>query len=412
MHCDPDQLIAALVRATADQGGTLSLARKCTYTLTANEDGNGLPLITQRVAIEGNGATIVRAANAEDFRIFEVGFGGDMKLHDLTIKGGVGTEVTAGGSGVGGGGLLVQEGGRATITQSTFTLNRSITVGGAVANYGVTDITGGDARKSDSSSKGESSWTHITKNTAVMTFAQGAGGGLFNAGSLTAEHTRIDHNDAVDQPNPVEGTAGGGLQNTGGTVGLNDVRIDHNHAAGAGGGVALSAGENAEFGTITLKNSSVTDNSSESTGGGINNLQGNLYLKHTAVRHNSATSDGGGILNAVGQVVADASRIDENTSSGFGGGVTNTDFGTVVLRRTDVNENRAIGSTSSGGGINNIEGQTTLTDSDVIGNFSVNAPGGVESNVGMVDVDDESTIIRNRPTNCEGATTPIPNCFG
>ncbi|MBE1603265.1 hypothetical protein [Actinopolymorpha pittospori] len=260
--------------------------------------------------------------------------------------------------------------------------------------------------------KDDSSWTHVTKNSAVMTFAQGAGGGVFNAGKLTAQHTRLAHNNAIDQPNPILGTGGGGLQNTGGTAELKGVRIDHNHAAGAGGGVAGSEGEGGEPGTIRLEFSSVSDNSGL-VGGGISSLGATVYLTHTAVRHNAAASDGGGILNALGPVSIDGSRIEGNTSGGFGGGVTNTDFGTVALRRTDVNENRAIGATSRAGGVSNIEGQVTLTDSHVIGNFSVNAPGGVENGTGTVAVDDESTIIRNRPTNCAGVPgAAIPNCFG
>ena len=117
--CDADKLIAALVRANADRGAKLELEPKCTYTLTAFQDDNGLPVIVQPVSIDGNGAKIVRAANAERFRIFNVGVGGDLKLRDLTVKGGdARTEI-------GGGALLVQEGGRATIQDSTLTLNRS-----------------------------------------------------------------------------------------------------------------------------------------------------------------------------------------------------------------------------------------------------------------------------------------------
>ncbi|MEU2156829.1 hypothetical protein ABZ532_17735, partial [Streptomyces sp. NPDC019396] len=46
VECDPNELIAALVDLNADTGGTLVLAKDCTYTLTANEDENGLPEIT------------------------------------------------------------------------------------------------------------------------------------------------------------------------------------------------------------------------------------------------------------------------------------------------------------------------------------------------------------------------------
>ncbi|GAA4979258.1 hypothetical protein [Actinopolymorpha pittospori] len=89
--CDQDELIAALVRADANGGGTLELALACTYALTAHEAGTGLPMITQPITIDGNGSTIVRAGNAADFRIFEVAAGGDLRLRDLTVRGGAAT---------------------------------------------------------------------------------------------------------------------------------------------------------------------------------------------------------------------------------------------------------------------------------------------------------------------------------
>ncbi|MGW5362665.1 hypothetical protein [Actinopolymorpha pittospori] len=93
--CDRDELIAALVRADANGGGTLELAPSCTYTLTAHEAGTGLPVITQPITIDGNGSTIVREADAADFRIFRVEAGGDLRLRDLTVGGGAATATSA-----------------------------------------------------------------------------------------------------------------------------------------------------------------------------------------------------------------------------------------------------------------------------------------------------------------------------
>lgn len=102
--CDQDELLGALVRANANGGGTLELAASCTYTLTGHEAGTGLPVITQPITIDGNGSTIVRAADAADFRIFDVAAGGDLRLRDLTVQGGVATSVTAAGTDPGGDG--------------------------------------------------------------------------------------------------------------------------------------------------------------------------------------------------------------------------------------------------------------------------------------------------------------------
>ncbi len=52
VRCDPDALILALSLANANNGGSLSLAPRCTYTLTASSGGNGLPTITERITIQ------------------------------------------------------------------------------------------------------------------------------------------------------------------------------------------------------------------------------------------------------------------------------------------------------------------------------------------------------------------------
>ncbi|GAA4994717.1 hypothetical protein [Actinopolymorpha pittospori] len=416
VRCDPDRLIAALVHANADGGAVLSLAKKCTYTLTANQDGNGLPLIVQPVAIKGNGATIVRAANADDFRIFEVGSGGNLKLADLTVKGGVGTTTTAGGTGTGGGGLLVQEGGRATVQHATFTFNRSTTTGGAIANYGTTKISGEDQHKTDDKgdqkdgsdkkwteddwSEKDASYTSIDSNSAEGTGSDHGGGGLFSSGSLSVKYTRISYNDAVNLD-------GGGVRVAGGTATLRNAHVDHNRAADDGGGLAVSNGA-----TVTLERSYVTDNSGGDLGGGIFSQASVLYLRQSTVGHNFSADSGGGVFNSDGRLIADRSRINENTTLGNGGGIGNDSGGEAVFRDSEINRNRAIGASSVAGGVSNVLSDLTLTRSTIVENFSTFEPGGALNIAGTVLVDDDSTIIKNRPTNCLGTTTAVPNCFG
>ncbi|MET7375934.1 hypothetical protein [Micromonospora arida] len=92
------------------------------------------------------------------------------------------------------------------------------------------------------------------------------------------------------------------------------------------------------------------------------------------------------------------------------GGVYNGS-GTVVLRRTHVDRNRAIGTNSQGGGIYN-NATLTLTESKVTDNISFLAPGGIFNDGGQVTVDEKTVISGNRPTNCTPSSPPVPNCFG
>ncbi|MBE1613182.1 hypothetical protein [Actinopolymorpha pittospori] len=418
--CDPDELIAALVRANADGGAKLELEPKCTYTLTAYDVGDtgyenelsGLPQIVERVKIDGNGAKIVRAANAVPFRIFNVGVGGDLTLRDLTVKGGDARETE-----LGGGALLVQEGGRATIEDSKLTLNRSDSFGGAITNLGIVKISGEDKSEKDDGKKDDDKkddpkkddygkdgskkdddhrdgGSEIINNSAVED-----GGAIANVGALTIEKTRLSRNDAEN---------GGALATFAGVVKVTKSEIDHNQALDEGGAIS-SEGE----GAITqVKESYVHDNNAEN-GGAFFNDEGQFFVERSKVVHNTARTFGGGVLNIEGPLTVEKSKINENKAlTGIGGGLLN--LGDAVLRNSEVNKNVAFGEAGTAGGIANIdEGTVRLTRSEVIANASTLAPGGILNDVeDGVLVDDKSTIIKNRPTNCAGSPEDVPNCFG
>ncbi|GAA4998339.1 hypothetical protein [Actinopolymorpha pittospori] len=392
--CDSDLLIAALVRANGEGVGRLELEPKCTYTLTAfdeDETGqrSGLPAILGRVSIEGNGATIVRAANAEPFRIFNVGSGGDLTLRHLTVKGGYDSE-----DGQGGGGLLVQRAGRATIEASTFTLNRSAGAGGAISNLGVTRIAGGEPSHAHGEDRAGDTLTEITHN-----FSEGEGGAISNdVGLLTMDRVRLSDNSSLDD--------GGAFLNLG-VARVSRTAFERNHSVQTGGAIVVDAPD-----AITeLRDSSLSGNTSNETGGAISTIGGHLSVQETDVSHNTALFDGGGIANSTGLVTVDRSRITQNvTLTGRGGGFSNL-AGPAVLRDTEVKLNRAPASTGVAGGIENVDADLSLINTTIVENSSTRAPGGVFSNT-QITVDDDSTIVRNRPTNCAGSPNDIPNCFG
>ena len=76
-------LIAAVNAANSAGGGTISLASGCTYNLTAPDNSeNGLPVITTRVSVNGNGATVDGNGAV---RIFEVDEGGNLSVQNATL---------------------------------------------------------------------------------------------------------------------------------------------------------------------------------------------------------------------------------------------------------------------------------------------------------------------------------------
>ncbi|MEU5564033.1 right-handed parallel beta-helix repeat-containing protein [Micromonospora musae] len=417
--CDADELIVALVRANAGNGATLKLAERCTYTLTAfaplptppTANGpNGLPVITKPITIKGEGATIVRAASATPFRILEVGVGGDLTLRDLTIKGGSATTFA------GGGGIRVDSGGKANLEGTDVVYNESSGPGGGIANFGITKIIGkadrggaaapsaektGPGQKPDGEDKDkyEGNEGEISDNVGVVD-----GGGVHNNGFLTMENTSVRNNHVRGTGGILLTGSGGGVSN--GRVALLDgVSIHHNTADFRGGGVR---GGNAS--TTQIKNSEISDNTASSEGGGIFS-DGDLHLEHSEVNHNTVGQRGGGIFNQIGQLVIEHSKITENTVRNEHGGGIYVGSGTVAVRWSQVDRNKAVGVTSQAGGIFN-HGTLSLTESTVTRNVATLAPGGVFTNNNLVTVDQNTVIIKNRPTNCTGSDQPVPNCFG
>jgi predicted outer membrane repeat protein len=435
--CDPDELIAAIVRANAEGGAKLRLTERCTYNLTAVQGLDGLPIITQPITIKGEDATIVRAANAADFRIFNVGPGGDLNLKDVTVKGGVAL------NGGGGGGILVQSGGKATLAHTSVVYNRSNSVGGGIANYGITKVLGKvehdkgkgwDGKGSESKgpegkapdgkapnsnpptapankpSAGQGGGTELSADDAGKgkdareeneskvsnNNAQSDGGGIFNGGVLKMENTRLSRNGT--------GRNGGGLMNSRDAV-LEGVCVDHNTAEGVGGGIFSGA-------AITkLKDSDVGDNTARGQGGGISITQGAVYLEHSQVNRNTGANGGAIFVQQDASLVAEHSKIDENTARANGGGIFSLGA-QVVLRHSQVDRNKSVATDSQAGGIFNNNGTLTLTATKVRENMSTLPPGGIFTNNNQVTVDEKSVIIKNRPTNCVGSIVPVPNCFG
>ena len=108
-------LIAAIQALnTGAGGGTIQLAPNGHYNVTLPSDWwygpNAFPAISSAIVIQGNGATITRAAGAPKFRFFYVSGGfsnippGELTLNNLTLQGGLAQGGNGGGSGISGGG--------------------------------------------------------------------------------------------------------------------------------------------------------------------------------------------------------------------------------------------------------------------------------------------------------------------
>lgn len=174
----------------------------------------------------------------------------------------------------------------------------------------------------------------ITGGNAANT-GIGAGGGVFNEGTLTLERCVVNGNTAA--------FSGGGIVNyLDGTLYLNDSTVSSNTAdqaagiendgtmimsgctvsgnnanTGAGGGIGNTA-------SLTITNSTIANNTA-GQGGGIYASTGIIYLQNVTVSGNTA-SDGGGIANISSTSFPDSGLLSDNSVIAGNTGTTGPDI--------------------------------------------------------------------------------------
>jgi hypothetical protein len=179
---------------------------------------------------------------------------------------------------------------------------------------------------------------------------------------------------------------GGGIGNSG-TLTLKNSTVSGN-TSGFGGGIGNS-------GTLTLSNSTVSGNTAAFFGGGIIS-GGTLTLNNSTVSGNTAGNAGG--IDNFGTLTLNNSTVSGNTANNRGGGIFNN--GTLTLSKSTLTGNRAF----SGGGIYN-SGTLALSKSILSGNTATNAGGGIynaDSLGGILGLITSTTIRGNTaPTGAE-----------
>jgi hypothetical protein len=335
--------LIADINAANKAGGTntitLTAPTSNPYMLIAVDncsDGpTGLPVITggnkpDTLTIVGNGDTIERstASGTPDFRLFDVASGASLTLQNLTLQNG-----EAFGSGA------ASEGG-AIINRGTLGLD-SVTV----QNNKATGSNGQNAKgKGGDGTPG----------------ADGAGGGVWSSGTLTADNgTLIQNNMALGgnggnadpSGSHVSGgnggnASGGGVDITGGTANLAGATLSGNSAfggnggagflhnlgyvAGGTGGVGTGGGLAVAAGSVSLSSDTVNNNETAGGIGGLGGYDGNAY--------------GGGLYIGGGTVTLCNDMVEFNTAMGaiaspssrFGGGIYIAAAATVYIDTSTV----------------------------------------------------------------------------
>ena len=342
---------------------TINLARNKTYILKEQDNGsfdgrNGLPSVSSVITINGNGSIVSRSDTADTpgFRLFHVAASGKLELKSMTIKNGncnvngggianwgtltlTNTSVsnnTAGFQGSGGGGIF--NSGELTLKDSTvsgnvalaFSVRYSSGPSGGMGG-GIYNTETGRAAITNSTISRNKSYSLAIKDDTF------AGGGINNKGTMSLTNSTLSGNSAP---------YGGGISNSG-TMSLTNSTLSGNGAGSAGGisnsgtisltnstlsgNGAYHAGGIGNGGTISLMNCTLSGNKTYTFGGGINN-GGMISLTNSTLSGNSANYGGG--INNGGILILSNSTLSDNSAHYDGGGIRNDDHGILNLRNT------------------------------------------------------------------------------
>lgn len=290
-----------------------------------------------------------------------------------------------------GGGLHVSGAGTITIVNGSITSNTASEGGGLWNGTGLMTVNG----------------TTISENTATGADVGQGGGGIYNhnGGTLNVLNATISNNDA----NGASGSGGGILNSVGSSITVENSEISGNTAERAGGGIEDNSGS----GAVTLNNVMLTGNSALSApgnGGGLHVTgAGTIMITGGEVSDNTATLEGGGLWNGLGTMTITNTDIEENTASGDasnqgGGGIYNLG-GTLNITGATISGNIADGTSASGGGILSLEGEITISDTDIMENSANRAGGAIELVDGTLTVND-SQLMENDVNGGAGMPNP------
>lgn len=248
-----------------------------------------------------------------------------------------------------------------TLTKVELLINKNLTIAGPGAG-GLT-VSGNHASRVFEVAKGMQ--MGITGLTISNGLANGAnGGGILNSGTLTVSGTVLSGNSTMLQwkgNNPLGGS-GGGIYNSGALT-LSNSSLLHSNG---------SAIYNTSAGTVNVRGSTLSANSTGGGGAGIFNYGGTVVVTASVLSDNSGWQGAG--IDSDGTLTVISSTLSGNFSSGGGGGgIANMGTGIATVTGSTVTGNSC---SNNGGGIFD-QGTLMLSDSTLSGNSAGNDGGGL-----------------------------------
>ena len=214
----------------------------------------------------------------------------------------------------------------------------------------------------------------IADGTGVIVNGLNVGGGIYN------DHAQLTVSDCTITGNAVDGVGLGGGIDSLGTLILNSSTVSDNISSGSGGGISSGGllGGSSVGGVVTINSSLIADNQAGSGFGGGLYLLGPATITDSTISGNSTDNGGGGVyvngpLQVTFTVAISRSVIVGNTALNGDAGLANSD---ELVTITDTTVSRNVAPIFAGGVENGLSvARMSITDSVISDNTGI----GVES---------------------------------
>ena len=315
----------------------LNVDKTCTLDVESNGKKAFSDTTNPGIFFQGNGkfkSTIEEGADVTIKDNAGSGIYTKQKVCDLTIGS---ATITNNGSGAVNKSGLGAENGGGIYNIGTIKLGKGVTItgntakngGGVYTKDGNVTINGGKVI-GNTATNGNGGGIYAINGTVTATGSDISDNdaGQYNGGGICAQNSTLTLEKNTFYRN--KSKSGGAIWMNASDAALTGNTIDHNAVTVSGGGIYAYGDTNRTSGnnTITLKDNTITYNTSKGTGGGIHLANANQIMTslHDTIEYNEAASYGGGVHVASGsELLMNGGSISYNNAK-VGGGIYHASF--------------------------------------------------------------------------------------
>ena len=307
-------------KSTIEEGAKVTIKDNAGSGIYTKQTVCDLTIGSATITNNGSGSVNEKGIGAENGGgIYNIG----------TLKLGKGVTIT-GNTAKNGGGVYTKsvktKGGKVAIDNSTITENKATGNGGGICAEDNSTVTiDGGKVIGNTTTNGNGGGIYAINSTVTATGSDISDNdaGKYNGGGIGAQNSTLTLKTNTFYRN--KSKSGGAIWMNASDATLTGNTIDHNAVTSSGGGIYAYGDTNRTSGnnTITLKDNTITYNTSKGTGGGIHLANANQIMTslNDTIEYNEAASYGGGVHVASGsELLMNGGSISYNNAK-LGGGI-------------------------------------------------------------------------------------------